>query len=177
MKILKKSLLCLTIFLASIDNIAAECLQEEIRITEREANNQIRENATPPAHIQALIDKNLDELLALPDNFEGVLDTFPGLYIAQFGPYAPYIYLFGNIGLGIKHFGISTLMVPKFYVVKLDAKKLIFYEIPCEEDIESFTDQEMSDLQALGFPQEQCADLKRDKKTGKIIVISLPLNK
>lgn len=174
MKLLQKSMLFFGILSLSINIFGAGVSQDTIEKALPAALLQIAARFAPPAHIQKIIDENKETILALPEDGQVYyLETSPKIYVksSQFdrviNAYRMQNFLTQN--------NISTITVPKKYISKVGYKFMVFVEAVDVEGITSITLQEMKDLitciEGTGYCDLHTGNLKRDKTTGKLIII------
>ena len=170
MKLFKKSMLFFGMLSLSINGVSQDTINKALPA----AVLQIAARFAPPAHIQKLIDENRETILALPDDGQVyMLETSPKLYVkaSQFdrvmNAYRMQNFLTKN--------NISTITVPKKYASKVGYKFMVFVEGVDVEEVTSIDLQEMKDLisfiEGTGYCDLHAGNLKRDKTTGKLIII------
>ena len=174
MKLLQKSMMFFGMLSLSINIFGIGVSQDTIQKALPAAVLAIVARFAPPAHIQKLIDENQEIILDLPEDGQVYyLTTSPKIYVkaSQFdrviNAYRMQNFLTQN--------NISTITVPKKYVSKVGQKFMVFVEAVDIEDIESISLEEVQDLIAFiegtGYCDLHDGNLKRDKKTGKLICI------
>ena len=174
MKLLQKSMMFFGMLSLSINIFGIGVSQDTIQKALPAAVLAIVARFAPPAHIQKLIDENQEIILDLPEDGQVYyLTTSPKIYVkaSQFdrviNAYRMQNFLTQN--------NISTITVPKKYVSKVGQKFMVFVEAVDIEDIESINLEEVQDLIAFiegtGYCDLHDGNLKRDKKTGKLICI------
>jgi len=174
MKLLQKSMLLCGILSVSINIFCAGVSQDTMKKALPAAVLAIAARFAPPAYIQKIIDKNQEVIEALPDDEEVYkLESSPVLYIksSQFdrviNAYRMQNFLTKN--------NISTITVPKKYVSKVGYKFMVFVEAVDVEEITSINLEETNDLitfiEGTGYRDLHSGNLKRDTKTGKLIIL------
>lgn len=173
MKILQKSMLFMSM-LVSINLFGAGVSENTIQKALPAAIVQIIAKFAPPAHIQRLIRENKEEILALPDDGQvHMLETSPKIYVKS-SQFDRILNAYRMQNFFIQH-AITTMSVPKKYVYKVGKKFMVFVEAVDVEDVKSINLQEIKDLiffiEGTGYCDLHTGNLKRDTKTGKLIII------
>ena len=174
MKLLQKSMLFLGFLSLSISIFGVGVSQDILQKSLPAAVLQIAARFAPPAHIQKIIDENQETILAIPEDGQVYkLETSPVLYIKS-SQFDRVINAYRMQNFLIKN-NISTITVPKKYVSKVGHKFMVFVEVVDVEEITSINLQEMKDLitciEGTGYCDLHTGNLKRDKTTGKLIII------
>jgi hypothetical protein len=171
MKLLKKSMLFLGILFVSINIFGVEALIQKALPA---AIVQIIAKFAPPARIKQLIQQNKETILALPDDGQvHLLETSPKIYVKS-SQFDRILNAYRMQNFFTQH-GITTITVPKKYVSKVGFKFMVFVEAADVEEVKSINLQEMKDLisfiEGTGYCDLHKGNLKRDTKTGKLIIV------
>lgn len=164
----------------SINIFGAGVSQDSIEKALPAAVLQIAARFAPPAHIQKIIDEHKEIILGIPDDKD-----VHYLWVTSNGKKMPVLYVKSSQldrvinAYRMQNFltknNISTITVPKKYISKVGQKWMVFVEAVLVEEVQLINLEEMKDLitfiEATGYCDLHTGNLKRDKKTGKLIII------